>query len=493
MKARLKRDDEMNRIEWKARGRDIPGCVRRLTNFERYLLWSAENSIAVVARIMGDVDEKALLMSINAVRSMHPLMGAKVVIDGNHEAWFSTDNVPVTVFRAVPRSSEGQWFDEVRREYQIPFRPELGPLIRFVLVYSPQVSELIAFAEHCICDGVSLAKLLSDILACYSNPAREMQAIYPPATTDYIPKADGFSQSTSKEMTAIDHYNDQWRKRPHYFSQDDFLKIHEAWSRRTRHNIVLLQLEPEETRRLVAMCHENEVTIGSSITAAFLAAYQEVMGTFPENRRTIQVPFDLRRHIGDDLGDFLGFFAGAFKAPFAYNWEKSLFENAKDLHMIIQKHASMLDTSAIDMEKFDPTLVDAFTNYAPFVELFPEAFSLTKNLSEFAQDKESIAFAICRDAISSFPGTIASNIGRVDIPEVYGKLRLDRMFAVAPASIAFPLFLAGISVCGRLTFSLNYIESAGEDSESQTGDMILIRNRALEHLGFPEKINGKAI
>ncbi|HWQ20147.1 MAG TPA: condensation domain-containing protein [Methanotrichaceae archaeon] len=483
----------MNRNEWNAKGRDIPGCVRRLTNFERYLLWSAENCMSVVARIMGDVDEKKLMSAIDVVRGMHPLMGARVVVDGNHEAWFSTDNVPGTAFRTAPRASEGQWFDEVRHEYQVPFKPDQGPLIRFALVYSPQVSELIAFAEHCICDGVSLAKLLRDILACYSKPHNEVRAIYPPATTDYIPKADGISQSTSKEATAIDHYNDQWRKRPHYFLQEDFLKIHEAWSRRTRHNIVILQLEPEETSRLVDVCHENEVAIGSSVTAAFLAAYQEVMGTFPENRRTIQVPFDLRRHIEGDLGDFLGFFVGAFKVPFTYNWEKSLFENAKDLHMIIQKHASMLDTSAIDMEKFDPTLVDAFTNYAPFVELFPEAFSQTKNLSEFAQDKESIAFAICRDAVYNFPGTIASNIGRVDIPEIYGKLRLDRMFAVAPASKAFPLFLAGISVSGRLTFSLNYIESAEGDGASQTVDMIRIRNRALEYLGFPEKANGKAI
>jgi hypothetical protein len=51
------KDDEMNQSEGKDRGIDIPGCIRRLSNFERYLLWSPENNMAAVARILGDVQE----------------------------------------------------------------------------------------------------------------------------------------------------------------------------------------------------------------------------------------------------------------------------------------------------------------------------------------------------------------------------------------------------------------------------------------------------
>jgi hypothetical protein len=48
------KDDEMNQSEGKTEAIDIHGCIRRLSNFERYLLWSPENNIAAVVRILGD-------------------------------------------------------------------------------------------------------------------------------------------------------------------------------------------------------------------------------------------------------------------------------------------------------------------------------------------------------------------------------------------------------------------------------------------------------
>ncbi len=53
--------------------------------------------------------------------------------------------------------------------------------------------------------------------------------------------------------------------------------------------------------------------------------------------------------------------------------------------------------------------------------------------------------------------------------------------------------LGGIGVSGRLAFSLNYIEQVKDNGLSPTEDMIRIRNRALEYLGFPEKANDDAV
>jgi len=126
------------------------------------------------------------------------------------------------------------------------------------------------------------------------------------------------------------------------------------------------------------------------------------------------------------------------------------------------------------------------------VDLLPEAFSQTGNLSSFAQDRENIAFELCSKAVYNLPGTISSNIGRLYFPEAYGSLRIDRMFFVAPASEAFPLFIAGVSVNDRLAFSLNFVERVG-GGNALIGDMIGIRNRALEYLGFPGKVCDRTI
>lgn len=469
----------------------IPGCLRRLTNFERYLLWSPENNMAAVVRILGDVREDDLRRAIDSVGRVHPLMRARVVIDAHHDIWFSTDRAQKATLRTVPRTSEEQWFEEVRQEYIVHFKPEKGPLMRFVLVRSKEVSELVAFSQHSICDGISLANLIRDILGSYANPAKRGEAIRPPATTYYL-KKDGISPSKFIDRAATEYFNDQWQKSPHYFSQEDFCSIYDALARRIRHEIVILQLEPEETMDLVGRCRENGATVTSALTAAFLAAHQEIRGQLPENRRSIQVPFDLRRRLCANLGDFLGFFVGAFKFPFAYDFQKSFWKNALELQELIQERADMLDTSAIDMEPFDPTLVDAFTNCAPYVDLLPEAFSQSENLSNFARDRENIAFELSSKSFHNLPGTISSNIGRLYFSEAYGGLRLDRMFFVAPASEAFPLFIAGVSVNDRLAFSLNFVERVGEGN-TLTSDMIRIRNRALEYLGFPGKASDGAI
>jgi NRPS condensation-like uncharacterized protein len=469
---------------------DISGCQRRLSNFERYLLWSAENNMAAVARILGDVQENDLRRAIDSVGSVHPLMGARVVIDDHHDIWFSTSHAQKATLRTVQRTSEGQWFEEVRKEYLVPFEPERGPLIRFVLVYSNRVSELIAFSQHSICDGISLVNLIRDLLSSYANPAAGGQAVCPPATTDYL-KEGGIFSSKFMDKAVIDHYNGQWQKSPHYFSQEDFCGIYVALAKKIRHEIVILQLEPEETLDLVARCRENGATVTSALTAAILAAYQEIRGQLQENRRTIQVPFDLRRRLRPIPENFLGFFVGAFKFQFEYDSKMSFWKNAQELHEIIRNRADTLDTSAIDMEPFDPTLVDAFTNCAPYVNLLPSAFNRTENLSTFARDRGDAAFELCSKVANNLPGTISTNIGRLYFLEDCGGLRLDRIFFVAPASEAFPLFIAGVSINDHLVFSLNYVERIGGDA--LTGDMIMIRNRALEYLGFPDKANDRAI
>jgi len=480
---------EMKQIKQKPLPTDLSGCIRRFSNVERLFLWSFQTNIAVAAQVLGDVEEQRLKQAIDIVCSMHPLTRCRITFDENHNAWFSGDNVPRAALRIVPRISDSQWFDEIRREYQVPFEHEVGPLIRFVLVYSSEVSELIVFSAHCICDGTALANLIHDILDCYTDPKREVSVISPPAITDYLQKEDSFSISTIIGSFFINRYNNQWLKKPYYISQEDFNEIHAAYWEKYRYSIALLQLEPEDTYDLAARCRENGVTIGSAMATAFLAAYYEVRGPFPKNKRTISTPFDLRRHLKEGTIDGFCFLSGGFNFPFAYDQKRSFWSNAVDLHKIIQRRVKMLDNSGLDMERFNPTLIDAFFNLAPYIKNVPSAFNKTENLSAFASDKKNVALKISKDIVSKLPGLTTTNLGRMDFPEVYGNLRLDRLFLIPSAGEDIPLIIGGVGVCGRLTFSLNYLEQNNSNDPSPTKDMIRIRNIALEYLGFPEKAN----
>ncbi|VVB63760.1 Alcohol acetyltransferase [uncultured archaeon] len=481
----------MNKTEKINNCADIPGCLRRISNGERLWLWSPQANVAVAARIIGDVSDKDLMIALGSARRMHPLLGAKVIFDDHHDAWLSTDKVPDTLLRIVPRRSETQWFEEIRHEHHMPFEPEIGPMIRLVLIYSPQVSELVVFAQHSICDGDALAILIRDILVYYANPAKEMQVLQPPTCEECFPE-ERISPSGFIKKIIINHYNRQWRKKPYYFTQMDFMQVHKAYWDRSQYNIALIQLEPEETSVLAAKCRENGVNITSASTAAFLAAYRDILGPFPKDRRIVWIAYDLRRHLQENIGDVFGLLAGAIQFKFDYKQNKSLWKNAQDIHNILRKDVEKLRTVGREFKLFDPTLVDALT-FAPFAQSVPEAFERTKNLSAFANNTKNAAHSLSRKSASRFPGTISTNLGRLDFPEYYGDLRLDRMFFIPGASEFAPLILGGVGINGKLVFSLNYMEEVGKSNSSLAGNMIRIRNRALELLGFPEKANDRAM
>jgi len=480
-------DDEMNHDGQKTRRIDIPGCVGYLSNFER--LWSLAN-VAMIARIIGDVSKADLKQALDKVRYMHPLIGSRIIFDDRNVAWLSIDAVPETVLRIVSRTSETQWLDEIRHENMMPFEREKGPMIRFIHLYSPKVSELIVFANHSICDGMSLAILIRDILICYSEPLKEAQVLYPPTMADHIPRGSLLSRLAKKAI--IGYYNSQWKKRLHYLSQADYNELIAFYWGKYQSSIVLLQLGLDETFDLIARCRENGSTVGSALTAAFLAAYQDVIGPFPKKRRRITIAYDLRRHLRECVGDVFCFFAWGTTFPFSYDGRKSFWKNAQDLHVITQKKVDKLDASNTELFYFDPGLIDAF-NLAPFLQIVPEAFDRTEKLAALAQDTKNSAFSISRKFMSIYPSAGITNLGSLDFPVTYGNLRLDLMVFVPPASPFAPLIIGGISVGGKLVFSLNYVEHMGGDGSLITADMIKIRNRALEYLGFPGKVNDKAI
>lgn len=486
-------EDDMNLDEQKSNSANIPGCVRCLSNGERLFLLSVQSNVAVAARIVGGVSRSDLLCAINSARRIHPLLGAKVIFDSQHNAWFSTDNVPETALRMVPRTSETQWVEEFQHEHTVPFELEIGPLIRFVLVYSGPVSELMAFANHGICDGVALANLIRDILAFYADPAKEIRVIEPPSSADYLQRDESPSSSKSGGKEAINYLNHQWKQRPHYFSQDDHIEIHKAYWKKMKHNIVLIQLEPEETSILTAKCRMNGVTIISLTTAAFLAAYQDVIGPFPVGQNIVCIPYDLRRRLHESVKDSFSLFVGASTFPITDCQGKDLWETAQVVHEKIHKHAESLSTTAPEFGLFDPTLIDACFNYAPLMQIIPEAFERTKNLSAFAQDRENIAFMISGSRKSMVPAVINTNLGHLDYPEIYGSLKLDRMFFLPPAIASTPLLLGGVGINGKAVFSLNYVQKVGDEGSSREREMIHLRNRALELIGFPEKANDRAI
>jgi len=469
----------------------VSGIIRKLSNLERAFLWNPYSNAVIAARIKGNISEEKIKRSLMKVRQIHPFLGVKILFDKNHDAWFSTDNVPSPDIKIVSRLTDTQWFEEFQENIKIPFNLEKGPLIRFILLHSEEVSDLIIISSHSICDGMSLIYLIRDLLKNYKDTQQENKVTSPLDIMDYLPTG-GFSLSSIMIRILVKYANWRWKRNPYYFTIEDYNALYNAYWEKNSFGTVLAEFEPQETESLSKLCKENGVSIGSAVAMAFIAAYEDVIG-FVKKKKQISVPLDLRRHATAAIGDVFCLCAGASQFPYDYDVKKSFWENASILHEEIHNRVNNLDSFGMEVLDSDPTLLDALSCFAFFERFIPDAYYRTENLLRFSQDKKNIAFNILKISERMFPDIDIANLGRLNIPDTYGDLRIDRIIPL-PAAIRdnIPLTLGGVGIGGKMVFSLNYPQPKDMD-DSRIREMIQVRNKALEYLGFPGKISERAL
>ena len=470
---------------------EIPGAIRKMSRLERLFFMRPVYTIIMAARITGAVDPTRFRQAIDAASRIHPLLRAKIVFDERHEVWFSSEGVPPVPLRVIPRKSDHQWLDEMNEEVRVPFDIGREPLIRFVLLSSPEVSDLLILCNHSICDGMALANLIRDILSLYDDPAREVRVINPPDILDIVKPGITLQGLIARIFVGL--ANRKWRKNPYHFGVEEYSALYRGfWEKRTI-GLVLLEFDPDESARLLATCRSHGITVGSAVSAACLAAHREITGGFSKRQQTVMVPFDLRKRLKPPMGNVFCFCDSGARFPFVYSPEKSFWDNAKDLHREIHARVEVLDPSCLDMPVFEPSFIDAITAFAPYVDKIPDAYSHTDTLQRFIRDTGNVAVSFNRTAEKDFPGFVPSNIGRIDMPEFPSGIRLDRLIFLPGICESGPLSIGGAGAGGRTVFSLPFVDSMANPEPSPGPDLIRIRNRALEYLGFPEKVRDRAL
>lgn len=470
---------------------NIPGCIRKMTGCERVFFMSPACTVMMAARIRGKIDIDKFNQALSTVTRIHPLLDAKVIFDKQHEAWFSSDSVPGISLRIIPRISEDQWVDELKNEARIPFDIGKGPLIKYVLLQSEEESDFLVFCNHSICDGMALAGLIKEILCRYGKPEGKIQVIVPPVSQDLLkPRRNLKGMITN--LFAF-HANRKWRKNPYHFGPEEYSTLYEEYWKNRSPGIVMMEFDKDESVRLLEKCREHQVTVGSAVSSAFLGAYQEIIGEFSSRQQAIMVPFDIRRRSEPPIGDVFCFCVGSLRLPFSYQIKKTFWENTVILNKAIHLLLKNPDPSGLDMPPFDHSLLDAMAAFAPFSDLAPKAYSQTEIFRRFIQDSGNIAMTLNRNFQNMIPGFIPSNLGKIEIPESNDELYLERLVFLPSASEINPLVMGGIGTDDRMTFTLTYVDPPAKTGISPEPEMIRIRNRALELLGFPEKVNEKVI
>jgi len=307
---------------------------RKATSVERFFTRSPFSIVTMVARIKGNVTEEMLRNAIGKVQQRHFLLKVRIKDNHNHEQWFTTEDVQEIPIEITSRKSENDWIKVHAKALKIPFEFETRPAIRFILVQSPDISELIILCHHMICDGMSLAYLARDLMVYLADPPREIEALPIPPTIELDILPSDVSQSGLAKFF-IKRMNQKWNEDSEYFDHEDYKTLTKAYWDTFHHKFFSIELTEAETSALVTQCREENVTVNSALTAAFAGAQSFVEGEEPYHAKVV-VAASLRDRLPNSPGEGMGMYAGGVELKFKYNHKKNFWKNSRSFQKTIR-------------------------------------------------------------------------------------------------------------------------------------------------------------
>ncbi|MFC2054567.1 condensation domain-containing protein [Chloroflexota bacterium] len=456
---------------------------RRITPIESFFTRSPFSIVTMVARIKGNISEGMLRNAIFKVQQRHPNLRVRIMEGSDHLPWFTSEGANEIPVEIVPRESDGHWIKVVQESCQIPFEFDVQPAIRFILVQSPALSELIILCHHIICDGLSLAYLARDLMVHLGDPNREVEVL-----PDPIPiEIDGIPEDVSVnpiEKFFINRINKKWEEEEILFDQKDYINLNEAYWMNYKHQVLSVELSEAQTSELVDRCRKEEVTVNSALTTAFVGA-QTIFQDEKTFHSSVGVAGSLRDRLQIPAGEVMGFFAGVVTLKYSYNRNIGFWENTHRFHNKVKPlfNNKNLFIDLLIWCYLDPEILDSI-NFKKLGGLVPPTFARYQKISTFSKRDDVVLSILKRDKMDSlekiFLGTAVTNLTRMDFQRKYGALELDRLI-MKPGG-GFPLasvnlVLGAVTCAGKLSLVIEYVED-----NIDIGTMEKIKEEAMESL-----------
>lgn len=411
---------------------------RRQIESERAVIMLPLN-VVMAARISGPLDHANLAAALERLRVRHPLLAVRVDLKDDGTAFFTDEGVPAIPVHVEARERERQWIARVERDIRTPFVMETGPLFRCAVIQSPEGSELVVCGHHAVCDGKSLAFLLRDILEQLDTPS-DVEPLLPPAIRfDTVATPPGVSRIS---RAIIKWINRAWRREKRCFDFGLMAEMHQRyWQRNSHVRLLVWQLSESETTSLVKRCRSEGVTVNSALWAAFMAVQHEVQGSAECFRNRAGLAISTRDKLNVPVGEALGFYASSHKVVLKGYQGQSFWDAARIVHAQLKRSIDKANPfQMLAATLLDPTLLDSlyFSKYG----FAPNRLS-GRLLKKMKWDRVS-------------HGTVITNVGRMDIPTVYGDLRLEAVYGPLIYSDVNEKNVGVVTMGNQLSFAMGH-------------------------------------
>lgn len=392
------------------------GYGRRVTPIERVFRRAPYSVVTVVARIRGNVTGGLLTDAVSRVQQRHPLLRVRIVADERGEPWFTSEGVGEIPIEIVPRESDDHWIRAVQETVKFPFEFDARPPIRFVLVQSPDRSELVILCHHIICDGLSLAYLARDLMYHLGDPTREVDV-----SPDPIPMTrDNMPEDVSLNAVVrflIKRMNRTWDAEKIAFDQEDYRDLSEAYWMHYQHQMLPAELTEAQTSALVDRCRREEVTVNSALTAAFAGAQTVVQGEQPYHS-SIGVAASLRDRLRRRVGEAMGFYAAVVTLKCKYHSGRGFWDNARRFHRKVRPLFTnkTLFQDPLTWTYLDPSILESI-HFKKCGGLVPRRAPRHQKLSAFSTRDDVVMTLLKREKMESLDraslGTAVTNLTRM--------------------------------------------------------------------------------
>jgi Condensation domain len=453
--------------------------VRAVTPVESLFSLSPFSVVAMVFRLKGQVDALRLEQAVSAMQIVHPLLQAKIIIgeDGNKYFDFS-DPQPIPV-KFVNHGPDSDWMDIYHRECRTPFEFEQKPSLRIVLIKSDSTSELMLFAHHLICDGLSLAHLGHDILCSMHDSASVSSQQIPalPLSRETLPHDIKANWLIKKILARM---NKKYAAARINFNFDDYKKLHRLYWSDFNHKMIPIVLTKTQTASFIRSCKTHNVSVNSALTTAVIGA-QQVTFINKVLPKKSNIAVSIRDMLQPNPGKGLGFFAGSLDVNLTYDTRRDFWTNTLRFHKKIKSgyKPAKVFSNLLHWCHMEPGLMESI-NFKLLGYLAGD--DPDSKLYSFSQRKDFITALLQHKKMTSpdslILGTAVTNLMDLGFSEKFGELELESV--IMNPGAAFPLSMvqmvaAAATVSGRMSILLEYEERRFTKAQAE-----LVKNNLLK-------------
>lgn len=394
--------------------------------FLNYTLGQPYN-IAMVVTLHGKVTEQMLRVAFRKLQARHPLLSVKVLCDEKGLPWFYTNDGAEIPLMATSSADSNTALRLLEKELSTPF--EMAgplPLARVTYVPDPQTPQLIICMQHVICDGLSYAFLIKDLLSLLAQPnlildklsvTEHLTQAIPAKFVKKIPKNTRkfkFLFFLIKILHRVKRRKSSKNTIVQTKSKDHSYKIY-SWS-----------LPVDQTALLLARCKQERVSVHSALCTIFLS-FSPIINN----------PVNLRNRLSESVGEALGLFASGAVVKMKYDPNRSFWENASNYQRKLQKQLK-------DKKVFGIFKIFAKAVPIPALQQFGNLFvDLASN---------QLPFAI----------TNLGDLDRLGIPSEAGEYRLESFFGGVSAGAIDAVTISIYTLRKELHFNVNYYAYMGD-------------------------------